>query len=109
MPDNRPEIVVLNKYLKKMFPIIIEVSDYSIDPFIDGNVLTIRFSVSPENFCELFFNENVERKVMKHMRDEASTLLKSIFPEWDGRRNVFFSYNPHRIERSVLKVLNISE
>lgn len=107
MTDKRPEIIALNKYLKNMFPIIMEVSNYSVDPFIGGNSLTISIAVSPEHFCELFFNEDIERKVIKHMRSESSQLIKSIITEWDCNKDILFTFQPYTFERSVLKTLNL--
>lgn len=107
MTDKRPEIIALNKYLKNMFPIIIEVSNYSVDPFIGGNSLTISIAVSPEHFCELFFNEEIERKVINHMRIESSQLIKAIITDWDYKKDILFTFQPYIFERSVLKTLNL--
>ena len=88
------ELLILNKYMKKLFPFILEVDSvyvgeelydpYTFSPTInyssssgtsrrDKNLLKINIYVSPLHFCELIV-------------DNCSSLLKSVVTSWDGNK-----------------------
>jgi hypothetical protein len=99
------ELLILNKYMKKLFPFILEVDSvyvgeelydpYTFSPTInysssgtsrrDKNLLKINIYVSPLHFCELM-DERVERKIVNHIVDNCSSLLKSVVTSWDGNK-----------------------
>lgn len=81
------ELTLINKYLKKHLTFIIRVSSYELRPksYNTSEILTLCIYVSPSHFCELFFNPDCERNVNKLIKDEFSTMLKSIIG-WDGEQ-----------------------
>ena len=104
--DMTSELLILNKYMKKLFPFILEVDSVYVGeelydsytwtlPTInystsgtsrrDKNLLKINIYVSPLHFCELM-DERVERKIVNHIVDNCSSLLKSVVTSWDGNK-----------------------
>ena len=56
-----PEVIALDKYIKKEYPFVVEVLGYDITPFrgdVNAN-LSINIEVSSSHFCELFFHDIV--------------------------------------------------
>lgn len=99
------EITLLNKYIKKRFPFIMEISDF----YLQKNKLVVYAVVSPSHFCELFIHDNINREVNKILKKEFSPMIKSIITEWD-ENDIQFTYFPDlKEEPSVLDCLNNKE
>lgn len=83
------EVKVLDRFLKRMYPFIKEVTDLDtktvrIHSHQNRQLrLTISVYVSPVHFCELM-DDRVNVKLNKRMSEECQTLLKSLIPDWDG-------------------------
>ena len=74
------ELIILNKYLKKMFPFVIEVENYVYEKSRSGNILELTIYVSPLHFCELM-DDRVEKKLQSLMLKQSATLIKSIMTD----------------------------
>jgi hypothetical protein len=99
------ETILLNKYIKKRFPFIMEVSDF----YLQKNKLVIYAVVSPSHFCELFLHDDINREVNTILKKEFTTMIKSIITEWD-ENDIQFTYFPDlKEELSVLDCLNNKE
>jgi hypothetical protein len=98
------ELKILNKYLKKMFPFIVEVDSIanrnkSYDRYNDTrcringnkNSLNIHIYVSPLHFCELM-DDRVEKKLQSLMLKQSTALIKSIITDCnpDNIKFLFF-------------------
>ena len=92
------ETKMLDKYMKKMFPFIINVSEVELvntrrqykDK--DSKVkLHISIYVSPSHFCELMDNR-VEIKMNQYMLRETSSMIKSIIPDVDENKIKFLFF-----------------
>ena len=85
------ELFMLNKYLKKMFPFIIEVENYVYEKSRRGDILELTIYVSPLHFCELMDNR-IDKKLRDIMMKDSHTLIKSLLPEFkeDNIRFLFF-------------------
>lgn len=105
------ELKILNKYLKKMFPFIVEVDSIfngnksydlynnSRDLYNDTRCrinsknisLKIHIYVSPLHFCELM-DDRVEKKLQSLMLRQSATLIKSIMTDCnpDNIKFLFF-------------------
>ena len=75
-----PELFMLNKYLKKMFPFIIEVSDLKHEKSRRGDIWQLDIYVSPLHFCELM-DYRIDKKIRSIMIKESYTLINSLLPE----------------------------
>ena len=96
------ELKILNKYLKKMFPFIVEVDSvleskrksiynpHTFTPVSKGS-LKINIYVSPLHFCELM-DDRVEKKLQSLMLKQSTTLIKSIMTDCnpDNIKFLFF-------------------
>jgi hypothetical protein len=122
------ELLILNKYMKKLFPFILEVDSVYVgeevyDPYTytqrihygtngtsrrDKNLLKINIYVSPLHFCELM-DERVEKKIINHIIDSCSSLLKSVVTSWDGSRPRIIFFPSVGEEPTILEGLNISD
>ena len=82
------EIKMLNKYLKKMFPFIVEVDSILESKrtrshtcsSVSNESLHINIYVSPLHFCELM-DDRVEKKLQSLMLKQSATLIKSIMTD----------------------------
>ena len=92
------ETKMLDKYMRKMFPFIINVSE--VEPVKirrhskdrDFKVeLRISIYVSPSHFCELMDNR-VDVKMNSYMLRETSSMIKSIIPDADESRIKFLFF-----------------
>lgn len=99
------EITLLNKYIKKRFPFIMEISDF----YLQKNKLVVYAVVSPSHFCELFIHDNINREVNKILKKEFSPMIKSIITEWDENEVQFVYFPDLKEEPSVLDCLNNKE
>jgi hypothetical protein len=86
------ELIILNKYLKKMFPFIIEVENYVYEKYRGNDILELTIYVSPIHFCELMDNR-IENKLRDMMIIESSGLIKSVLPEFK-KDNIRFLFYP---------------
>lgn len=86
------ELIILNKYLKKMFPFIIEVENYVYEKSRSGDILELTIYVSPLHFCELMDNR-IENKLRDMMMKESYALIKSLLPEFK-ENNIRFLFYP---------------
>jgi len=86
------ELIILNKYLKKMFPFVIEVENYVYEKSRSGDILELTIYVSPIHFCELMDNR-IENKLRDMMMKESYTLIKSLLPEFK-ENNIRFLFYP---------------
>ena len=86
------ELIILNKYLKKMFPFVIEVENYVYEKSRSGDILELTIYVSPIHFCELMDNR-IENKLRNMMMKESYTLIKSLLPEFK-ENNIRFLFYP---------------
>jgi len=123
------ELLILNKYMKKLFPFILEVDSVYVGeelydsytwtlPTInystsgtsrrDKNLLKINIYVSPLHFCELM-DERVERKIVNHIVDNCSSLLKSVVTSWDGNKPRILFFPSVEEKSTILEGLNISD
>jgi len=87
------ELIILNKYLKKMFPFVIEVENYVYEKSRSGDILELTIYVSPIHFCELMDNR-IENKLRDMMMKESYTLIKSLLPEFK-ENNIRFLFYPN--------------
>ena len=92
------ETKILDKYMRKMFPFIINVSEVEpvrvrrISKDRDFKVeLRISIYVSPSHFCELMDNR-VDVKLNNYMLRETSSMIKSIIPDVDESRIKFLFF-----------------
>ena len=92
------ETKMLDKYMRKMFPFIINVSE--VEPVKirrhskdrDFKVeLRISIYVSPSHFCELMDNR-VDVKMNSYMLKETSSMIKSLIPDTDVDRIKFLFF-----------------
>jgi hypothetical protein len=118
--DTSAELKIVNKYFKRQFPFILEVTDagpsYKISPHRlrlrnlerpqEFNLLEIGMYVSPTHFCELM-DHRIEGKVIQRMELLSSTFLKSVFTDWNGieLRLLFF---PEINEQTILNQLELT-
>ena len=86
------ELFMLNKYLKKMFPFIIEVENYVYEKSRRGDILELTIYVSPLHFCELMDNR-IDKKLRDIMMKDSYTLIKSLLPEFK-ESNIRFLFFP---------------
>lgn len=104
----KPEVELLNKNLKRMYPFILNVCGVEIISKIReySPSMEIYLEVSPLHICELC-NPNTERTIQKLLKTETSSLIKCIFSEWDGSpiRFIFFPTMPEKI--TIFDSLNI--
>lgn len=117
------ELLILNKYMKKLFPFILEVDSVYVgeepyNPYGYGNhstsgtgkrnknLLKINIYVSPLHFCELM-DDRIEKKIVNHMIDNCSSLLKSIVTSWDGNRPQVLFFPSVGEKSTILEGLNI--
>ena len=87
------ELNILNKHFKKMFPFIIKVVNFTLEPRkeLGANFLYIDMYVSPIHYCELA-DDKVNDVINRYLFDKSTDLLKSVLPEWDGRVVKFRCY-----------------
>jgi len=95
------ETKILDKYMKKMFPFIINVSD--IEPITRKVIVSrnnasrvlievhISIYVSPAHFCELM-DSRVEIKMNQYMLRETSFMIKSLIPNVDENKIKFLFF-----------------
>ena len=106
-----PELKIVDKFFKKKFPFILEVSDAGpSDDFIKEyyNILEISMYVTPTHFCELM-DHRIESKVISKMKLITSQFLRSVFTEWKGKE-IRFLFFPEINEQTILNQLtSISE
>ena len=96
---------VVNKFFKREFPFVIEVSGYSLYTGYNRESLVLDIYVSPEHFCELM-DGRVERKVVDKMRDMTNQFIKTVIPEWSGKLDsLSLRFFPLIEEATILKVL----
>jgi hypothetical protein len=102
-----PEVKLLDKYIKKEYPFVLEVLGYSMRGR-NEEILTINLEVSPSHFCELFFNSHVESKTKKHMSSKLSLLISGLITEWHGNGELSFNFSPPwpKENESVLNYLS---
>jgi hypothetical protein len=124
------ELLILNKYMKKLFPFILEVDSVYIgeEPYEpwsstfnspitystsgnsrkDKNILKINIYVSPLHFCELM-DGRVENKIITHIVDNCSSLLKSVITSWDGNKPQVLFFPSVGEKSTILEGLAISD
>ena len=91
------ETKMLDKYMRKMFPFIINVSD--VEPITRNRnnasrvLIEVHISiyVSPSHFCELMDNR-VEIKMNQYMLRETSFMIKSLIPNVDENKIKFLFF-----------------
>jgi hypothetical protein len=91
------ETKMLDKYMRNMFPFIINVSD--IEPITRNRnnasrvLIEVHISiyVSPSHFCELMDNR-VEIKMNQYMLRETSFMIKSLIPNVDENKIKFLFF-----------------
>jgi hypothetical protein len=104
--NQSPEVKMLNKYFKKNFPFIIEVSDYVMESRRRMSSFAIDIYVSPQHFCELMDIE-VERQVVTIMTKISSQFLKVLIPELDMlTTKIVFRFFPKIEEETILPYLS---
>lgn len=91
------EVQALNRFLKRMYPFVIEVTDITSKSVrihslgVSQSRLKISVYVSPIHFCELM-DDRVNTKLNKRMSNDCQSLLKSIIPNWDGNHVQFIFF-----------------
>jgi len=100
------ELKMLDKYLKKMYPFIIEVESiyFNYDEVSmlnnfsssgmgrrDKDLLKINIYVSPLHFCELM-DDRVEKKLQSLMLKQCGSLIKSIMTDCNPNKIKFLFY-----------------
>ena len=91
------ETKMLDKYMRKIFPFIINVSD--VEPITRNRnnasrvLIEVHISiyVSPSHFCELMDNR-VEIKMNQYMLRETSFMIKSLIPNVDENKIKFLFF-----------------
>lgn len=125
------ELLILNKYMKKLFPFILEVDSVYLgeevyDPFSytstfnysfsgstsissrrDKTLLKINIYVSPLHYCELM-DCRVEKKITNHIYEGSSALLKSIITSWNGEKPRILFFPSVGKSASILDGLDIT-
>lgn len=108
--ESSPELIIINKFFKKNFPFVIEVSEITLLNGIStrrlttSNLLEIRIYVSPTHFCELM-DHRIESKVSDIIKLKSLSLLKSVFNYWDGG-NIRILFYPEINEQTILKEIS---
>ena len=112
-PELTPGIKVLNKYLKKMYPFIVDVD--SINYMKSRRVMNssqfntramVNVYVSPRHFCELM-DERVSRKLENHMVKETIQLFQaSVNPDVNSN-NLQYIFFPDVEEVTIFDGLDI--
>ena len=96
---------IVNKFFKKEFPFVIDVSGYSLSTLWNRQSLVLDVYVSPEHFCELMDNR-VEKIVVDKMRDMTRQFIKTVIPEWNGNLSTLnLRFFPSVEEATILRVL----
>lgn len=73
-----PELIMLNKHLKRMYPFIVKVDQYTCSKH---NAVNIIIYLSPIHFCETM-DDQVELKLQKIMVEQTSNLIRTILSDW---------------------------
>lgn len=103
--NHSPELKMLNKFFKKDFPFIVEVSDCVLENRRSMSSFAIDIYVSPQHFCELMYVE-VERQVTTIMRKMSSQFLKALIPDLDmPTTEIMFRFFPKIEEETILPYL----
>ena len=98
------ETILLDKFLKREFPFIVEVSSYELKH--QNKLLYLNIYVSPQHFCELYFNgENIESRFEKFIYDNFGGLIKSIIIDWTMVRLSIRYYPVMDGESSLMTVI----
>lgn len=78
------DVTPLKKFVKKMFPFVIDVSQLKVDEtgYTDGRKTIsnpeIKLIVSPTHRCELY-SKDIEDKVKSHIREKLIPLLTTMY------------------------------
>lgn len=101
--NSSPEVNVINKFFKKQFPFVVEVSGFSFETSYRKESLILDIYVSPEHFCELM-DGRVEKKVVEKIRKISSSFIKTVLTEFSmDILNIRFF--PVIVEATILKSL----
>jgi hypothetical protein len=102
-----PEVIALDKYIKKEYPFVVEVLGYGFENYRgEANAnLYISIEVSSSHFCELFFHEIVESKVNNHMSSKLTPMISAVISEWSGKGDLSFRFFPQDMGKNY-SVLN---
>ena len=112
-PEFTPEIKSLNKYLKKMYPFIVNVD--SINYMKSRRVMTssqfstramVNVYVSPRHFCELM-DERVSRKLENHMVKETIQFFQAVVNPNVHSNNLQYIFFPDVEEVTIFDGLDI--
>ena len=108
-----PELILLNKYVKKIFPFITSISSTEVvntnsigmDTRLDVNIY-----LSATHYCEVQYNWGTEQKILKQMNDKTNHIFKSIIGDWNGKQiNFRFFPDVNIVKPTILEELNIVE
>lgn len=103
--NSSPEVNMINRFFKKQFPFVIEVSGYSLETSHRRQSLVLDIYVSPKHFCELM-DDRVEKKVVTKMKNISSQFVKSVITEWlDTKTELNMRFFPEIEEATILKSL----
>jgi len=112
-PELTPGIKVLNKYLKKMYPFIVNVD--SINYTKSRRVMSdsksnikamVNVYVSPRHFCELM-DDRVSRKLENHMVKESIQLFQAAVNPNVNSNNLQYIFFPDVEEVTIFDGLDI--
>ena len=108
-----PGIKVLNKYLKKMYPFIVNVD--SINYTKSRRVMSdsksnikamVNVYVSPRHFCELM-DDRVSRKLENHMVKETTQFFQAVINPDVHSNNLQYVFFPDVEEVTIFNGLDI--
>lgn len=91
-----PELTLINKYVKKIFPIITSISSVEItitNKIANYTRLEVNIYLSATHYCEIQYNWVTEQKILKYMNDNTRHIFKSIVSDWDGKQ-IHFRFFP---------------
>jgi hypothetical protein len=108
-----PELILINKYVKKIFPIITSISSVEIvvsNKMANQTRLEVNIYITPTHYCEIHYNWVTEQKILKQMNDKTHHIFKSIIFDWDGKQiNFKFFPDVNLTNPTILEELNIVE
>lgn len=83
-----PELKILNKYVRKIFPFIKSINSAEItqiNRFSDNLRLDVVVILSPIHYCEIHYNNKTEENIIKLIKKETLPIFSSVLSEWDGK------------------------
>ena len=112
-PELTPELKALNKYLKKMYPFIVNVDSIYYTKsrrVMNSSQFTtkamVNVYVSPRHFCELM-DDRVSRKLENHMVKETTQFFQAVINPDVHSNNLQYIFFPDVEEVTIFDGLDI--